>query len=139
MSVVGVHGKYSDFKKKVMKVINIFFLMRLLLESDIRHISNLTFLRSFDCLLKHTLLQQLQMLWVKGEDLGLARELENAETWRKERPSLPLSLSCYTLVFSLAEPLPSLLCATWAAQRNTWRVTPVGGVMMEKATWREKT
>lgn len=50
----------------------------------------------------------------------------------------PLSLSCYTLVFSLAKPLPALLSATWAAQRNTWRVIPVGGVMMEKATRREK-
>lgn len=50
----------------------------------------------------------------------------------------PLSLSCYTLLFSLAKPPPALLSATWAAQRNTWRVIPVGGVMMEKATRREK-
>lgn len=77
------------------------------------------------------------MLWVKGEERGLARESENAETRRKERPSLPSSLSCYTYVFSLAAPLPAPLRATWAAQRSTWRVTPVG-VMMEMATFREK-
>lgn len=41
-----------------------------------------------------------------------------AETWRTERSSLLLSLSCYTLVFSLAEPRPALLSATWAVQRT---------------------
>lgn len=50
-------------------------------------------------------------------------------------PSFPLSLSCYTLVFSLAEPSAAPLCCyVGRATQNTWRVTPVGGVMMEKAT-----
>lgn len=108
------------------------------LDIDIPRRLHLSFLRSFDCLLKRTLVRRLQISWVKGEDWGRARESESAETRRTEKPSLPLSLSCFTLVFSLAEPPPAPLGATWAAQRNTWRVTPVGGVMMEKAMRRGK-
>lgn len=78
------------------------------------------------------------MLRVKGEERGPSKGVgKNAEARRKERPSLPSSLSCYTCVFSLAELLPAPLGATWAAQRSTWRVTPVG-VMMETAAFQRK-
>lgn len=75
-------------------------------------------------------------LRARSEDL--ARESAKKCWGTEKREALsPASLSCYTCVFSLAELLPVPLGATWAAQRSTWRVTPVG-VMMETAAFHRK-
>lgn len=89
-------------------------------------------------LLKHAVLQ-LQMLQVKPKDFGRERELENAETWRKEGPLSPaLIILLHSCVFTGRAAVRNC-SATWAPERKTWRATPVGGVTMEKAMSREKT
>lgn len=103
------------------------------------HILDFSCLRSFHCLLKHILVQQLQIPWVKVEAWGQARDWKRLRH-REQRG--PLSRSHYPV---------TLLCFHWHGRSphcsllrglrnapNIWRVTPVGGVMMEKAMSRGK-
>lgn len=96
-----------------------------------------SFLRSFDCLLKRAATDTV------GEGWGLrpSEGSESAETRRTERSSLPLShypVTPLCFPWQGRSPHRSVLLCGLRNTPNTWRVTLVGGVMMEKVTRRGK-